>query len=316
MNNKIKLITVVGPTASGKTRLGVELAKRYGGEVISADSMQIYKGMQIATAKPTVEEMQGIPHHLMDFLEPNQTYSVAMFVDDAKKCIEDISSRGKIPVIVGGTGLYVDSLLNNISFHESQRDTELSEKLRELYYTEGVDYLLDMLRKFDGESAERLETEKNPKRIIRAIEFYKTTGITITEQNKNSKNEESPYSAIKLGLNFEDRQKLYDRINKRVDLMVEAGLVSEAKRVFNSELSFTSVKAIGYKELFPYLKGELPLEECIEKLKQETRRYAKRQITWFKRDKEINWLYPDKAESFEQLFEQAVQITEKGLTYG
>lgn len=316
MNNKIKLITVVGPTASGKTRLGVELAKRYGGEVISADSMQIYKGMQIATAKPTVEEMQGIPHHLMDFLEPNQTYSVAMFVDDAKKCIEDISSRGKIPVIVGGTGLYVDSLLNNISFHESQRDTELSEKLRELYYTEGVDYLLDMLRKFDGESAERLETEKNPKRIIRAIEFYKTTGITITEQNKNSKNEESPYSAIKLGLNFEDRQKLYDRINKRVDLMVEAGLVSEAKRVFNSELSFTSVKAIGYKELFPYLKGELPLEECIEKLKQETRRYAKRQITWFKRDKEINWLYPDKADSFEQLFEQAVQITEKGLTYG
>ena len=316
MNNKIKLITVVGPTASGKTRLGVELAKRYGGEVISADSMQIYKGMQIATAKPTVEEMQGIPHHLMDFLEPNQTYSVAMFVDDAKKCIEDISSRGKIPVIVGGTGLYVDSLLNNISFHESQRDTELSEKLRELYYTEGVDYLLDMLRKFDGESAERLETEKNPKRIIRAIEFYKTTGITITEQNKNSKNEESPYSAIKLGLNFEDRQKLYDRINKRVDLMVEAGLVSEAKHVFNSELSFTSVKAIGYKELFPYLKGELPLEECIEKLKQETRRYAKRQITWFKRDKEINWLYPDKAESFEQLFEQAVQITDKGLTYG
>ena len=316
MNNTIKLITVVGPTASGKTRLGVELAKRYGGEVISADSMQIYKGMQIATAKPTVEEMQGIPHHLMDFLEPNQTYSVAMFVDDAKKCIEDISSRGKIPVIVGGTGLYVDSLLNNISFHESQRDTELSEKLRELYYTEGVDYLLDMLRKFDGESAERLETEKNPKRIIRAIEFYKTTGITITEQNKNSKNEESPYSAIKLGLNFEDRQKLYDRINKRVDLMVEAGLILEAKRVFNSELSFTSVKAIGYKELFPYLKGELPLEECIEKLKQETRRYAKRQITWFKRDKEINWLYPDKADSLEQLFEQAVQITDKGLTYG
>lgn len=316
MNNKIKLITVVGPTASGKTRLGVELAKRYGGEVISADSMQIYKGMQIATAKPAVEEMQGIPHHLMDFLEPNQTYSVAMFVDDAKKCIEDISSRGKIPVIVGGTGLYVDSLLNNISFHESQRDTGLSEKLRELYYTEGVDYLLDMLRKFDGESAERLETEKNPKRIIRAIEFYKTTGITITEQNKNSKNEESPYSAIKLGLNFEDRQKLYDRINKRVDLMVEAGLVSEAKRVINSEFSFTSVKAIGYKELFPYLKGELPLEECIEKLKQETRRYAKRQITWFKRDKEINWLYPDKADSLEQLFEQAVQITDKGLTYG
>ena len=316
LKDKIKLITVVGPTASGKTRLGVELAKKYNGEVISADSMQIYKGMQIATAKPTVEEMQGIPHHLMDFLPPDQTYSVAMFVSDAKKCIDDITSRGKLPVIVGGTGLYVDSLLNNIAFHESQRSTQISDELWEIYYAEGIDKLLEMLNKIDGESAERLSAERNPKRIIRAIEFYKTTGITITEQNKKSKNEESPYSPVKLGINFEDRQKLYDRINQRVDLMLEEGLVAEAKRVYNSELSFTSVKAIGYKELFPYLKGELPLEECIEKLKQETRRYAKRQITWFKRDKEINWLYPDKAESFEELFEQAVQITDKGLTYG
>ena len=192
--------------------------------------------------------------------------------------------------------------------------TEISDELWEIYYAEGVDKLLEMLKKFDGESAERLSAERNPKRIIRAIEFYKTTGITITEQNKKSKNEESPYSPVKLGINFEDRQKLYDRINQRVDLMLEEGLVAEAKRVYNSELSFTSVKAIGYKELFPYLKGELPLEECIEKL--ETRRYAKRQITWFKRDKEINWLYPDKAESFEELFKQAVQITDKGLTYG
>lgn len=316
MNNKIKLITVVGPTASGKTKLGVELAKKYNGEVISADSMQIYKGMQIATAKPTEEEMQGIPHHLIDFLEPNQTYSVAMFVNDAKKCIDDISSRGKLPVIVGGTGLYVDSLLNNISFHESERSAQISDELWELYYAEGIDKLLEILKKIDGESAERLSVEKNPKRIIRAIEFYKTTGITITEQNKKSKLAESPYSPVKLGLNFEDRQKLYDRINTRVDIMVQDGLVDEAKRVYNSQLSFTSVKAIGYKELFPYLKGELPVKECIEKLKQETRRYAKRQITWFKRDKEINWLYPDKAESFEQLFNEAVQITDKGLLYG
>ncbi len=316
MNNKIKLITVVGPTASGKTRLGVELAKKYNGEVISADSMQIYKGMQIATAKPTGEETQGIPHHLMDFLEPNQTYSVAMFVNDAKKCIEDITSRGKLAVIVGGTGLYVDSLLNNISFHESERSKHISDELWELYDAEGVDKLLEILKKIDGESAERLSVEKNPKRVIRAIEFYKTTGITITEQNKKSKLAESPYSPVKIGLNFEDRQKLYDRINKRVDIMVRDGLVDEAKRVYNSELSFTSVKAIGYKELFPYLKGELPLEECIEKLKQETRRYAKRQITWFKRDKEINWLYPDKSETFDRLFDEAVQIAEKGLLYG
>ena len=316
MKNKIKIITVVGPTASGKTRLGVELAKKYNGEVISADSMQIYKGMQIATAKPTPEEMQGVPHHLMDFLPPDQTYSVAMFVNDTKKCIADITSRGKLPVIVGGTGLYVDSLLNNITFHESQRSTEISDELWKVYYADGVEKLLDMLKEFDSESAERLSSERNPKRIIRAIEFYKTTGITITEQNKNSKTEESPYSPVKLGIKFEDRQKLYDRINKRVDLMLEEGLVAEAERVYNSELSFTSVKAIGYKELFPYFTGELPLEECIEKLKQETRRYAKRQITWFKRDKEINWLYPDKAESFEELLKQAVQITDKGLTYG
>lgn len=316
LDKKIKLITVVGPTASGKTRLAIELAKKYNGEVISADSMQIYKGMQIATAKPAKDEMQGIPHHLMDFLEPDQTYSVAMFVDDAKRSIKDITSRGRLPVIAGGTGLYVDSLLNNISFHQSQRSTEISDELWELYYAEGIDKLLNILKKIDGESYERLNEERNPKRIIRAIEFYKTTGITITEQNRNSKLIDSPYSPIKIGLNFEDRQKLYDRINRRVDLMIENGLVSEAKRVFNTDLSFTSVKAIGYKELFPYLKGEIPLEECVEKLKQETRRYAKRQITWFKRDKEINWLYPDKAESFEQLFNQAVQITDKGLTYG
>ena len=316
MDKKIKLITVVGPTASGKTRLGVELAKRFNGEVISADSMQIYKGMRIATAKPTEEEMQGIPHHLIGFLPPDKTYSVAMFVNDAKECIADITARGKLPVIVGGTGLYVDSLLNNISFHESERSAGITDELWELYYAGGIDRLLEILKKIDGESAERLSVEKNPKRIIRAIEFYKTTGITITEQNKRSRLAESPYSPVKLGLNFEDRQKLYDRINLRVDRMLEEGLVAEAKRVFGSELSFTSVKAIGYKELFPYLKGELPLEECIEKLKQETRRYAKRQITWFKRDKDINWLYLDKAGSFEQLLEQAVQITDKGLTYG
>lgn len=313
MKNKIKIITVVGPTASGKTRLGVELAKKYNGEVISADSMQIYKGMQIATAKPTPEEMQGVPHHLMDFLPPDQTYSVAMFVNDAKKCIADITSRGKLPVIVGGTGLYVDSLLNNITFHESQRSTEISDELWKVYYADGVEKLLDMLKEFDSESAERLSSERNPKRIIRAIEFYKTTGITITEQNKNSKTEESPYSPVKLGINFEDRQKLYDRINKRVDLMLEEGLVAEAERVYNSELSFTSVKAIGYKELIPYFENKATPEECIEKLKRETRRYAKRQLTWFKRDRDIHWLYPDSEPDFAALLDKAVHIIKRSL---
>ena len=278
--------------------------------------MQIYQGMQIATAKPTEQEKGGIVHHLMDFLPPQSTYSVASFTEDAKRCIDEIVSRGRLPFIVGGTGLYVDSLLNNIRFSEEARDTAIADELKRLYEENGVDHLLDILRGFDSSSAERLEKEKNPKRIIRAIEFYKTSGKTITEQNELSRLEESPYSAVKIGLNYSDREKLYERINLRVDLMLEQGLLKEAAQVLDGPLSFTSVKAIGYKELAPYFSGESTLEECVEKLKRETRRYAKRQLTWFKRDKEINWLYVDKYSSFEELFDSAVQIIDKGLIYG
>ena len=309
---KIKLIAVVGPTASGKTTLGVKIAERFGGEVISADSMQIYKGMQIATAKPTFDETEGVKHHLIDFVSPDETYSVAMFVKDASKCIADIYSRGKLPFMVGGTGLYVDSLLNNITFSEEQRDEKLSLELRKIYEDQGIDTLLKMLSEFDIDSSNRLKAERNPKRIIRAIEFYKTTGITITEQNEKSKLEKSPYSPIKIGLNYKDRAKIYERINKRVDLMLENGLVNEAKDVLSSKLSFTSIKAIGYKELLPYFNGEKTLDECVEKLKMETRRYAKRQITWFKRDLDINWLYADEYNSFEELLADAVEIIKKG----
>ena len=229
MENLIKVISVVGPTASGKTKLSVELAKRLNGEIVSADSMQIYKGMQIATAKPDEEEKSGIIHHLMGFLPPNETYSVAMYVKDASRCIEDINSREKLPIIVGGTGLYVDSLLNNIKFSEENRDEKLCDELRTIYNNEGIDKLLDILKSFDKKSYERLSKEKNVKRIIRAIEFYKTTGKTISEQIENSRLTESPYNAIKIGLNFKDREKLYDRINRRVDIMVEDGLVEEVK---------------------------------------------------------------------------------------
>lgn len=312
LENSIKVVSIVGPTASGKTKLAVKLAQKFNGEIVSADSMQIYKGMQIATAKPTIDETEGIKHHIIDFVSPDETYSVAMFVKDASNCIADIHSRGGLPFIVGGTGLYVDSLLNNINFSEEQRDEKLSLELRKIYEKQGIDTLLEMLSEFDIDSANRLKTERNPKRIIRAIEFYKTTGITITEQNEKSKLVKSPYSPVKIGLNFKDRAKLYERINKRVDLMLENGLVSEAKDILSNKLSFTSVKAIGYKELLPYFNGEKTLDECVEKLKMETRRYAKRQITWFKRDLDINWLYADEYNSFEELLADAVEIIKKG----
>lgn len=312
LENSIKVISIVGPTASGKTKLAVKLAQKFNGEIVSADSMQIYKGMQIATAKPTFDETEGVKHHLIDFVSPDETYSVAMFVKDASKCIADIYSRGKLPFMVGGTGLYVDSLLNNITFSVEQRDEKLSLELRKIYEDQGIDTLLKMLSEFDIDSANRLKAERNPKRIIRAIEFYKTTGITITEQNEKSNLEKSPYSPVKIGINYKDRAKLYERINKRVDLMLENGLVNEAQDVLSSKLSFTSIKAIGYKELLPYFNGEKTLDECVEKLKMETRRYAKRQITWFKRDLDINWLYADKYNSFEELLADAVEIIKKG----
>ena len=312
LNNLIKVISIVGPTASGKPRLSVELAKKFNGEIISADSMQIYTDMEIATAKPTKEEMGGIKHHLLNFLPVAQTYSVASFVEDAKNCISDISSRNKQPFIVGGTGLYVDSLLNNITFTDYSRNEEITDELKQVCEQSGVARLLEILSEFDPESARRLAEQKNPKRIIRAIEFYKTTGTTITEQNLKSCENKSPYNAVKIGLNFKDRQKLYDKINLRVDEMVNRGLVEEAKLVLNSNLSSTSAMAIGYKELIPYFSGEKSLEDCIEKLKQETRRYAKRQLTWFRRDKEINWLYVDEYNSFSELYDEAVSIIERG----
>lgn len=316
MNQPIQVISVVGPTASGKTRLAVELAKHFNGEIISADSMQIYQGMAIATAKPTQEEMQGIPHHLIDFLPPDQTYSVALFVRDAAHCIEEITARGRLPIIAGGTGLYVDSLLDHVQFSEEQRDEAYAAQLRAELLQNGVEPLLQRLWEVDAASARRLSAEKNPKRIIRALEFYHTTGTTITEQLAQSRQTPSPYRAVKLGLNFKDREKLYDRINRRVDQMLAQGLIEEAQRVLASPLSCTSVMAIGYKELMPYFQNEATLEECIEKLKRETRRYAKRQLTWFRRDKEIHWLYADEYDSFEELYAAAVQTINEGLVYG
>lgn len=289
---KIKVVAVVGPTASGKTGLAIEIAKEFGGEVVSADSMQIYKGMDIATAKPTGEEMQGIPHHLIDFVDPCDTYSVAQYVEDAKKCIADIVSRGKLPVIAGGTGLYIDSLLNGIDFGEVPDNAEMRQKLKDRMENEGSAALLEELRGIDPETASQLH-ENNRGRIIRALEVYYLTGQTISQQKIRSRLSGSDYDAMYICIEYNDRQKLYDRIEKRVDMMVEAGLIEEAKDyVFLSEET-TAKQAIGYKELKPWFLNEYSLEECLDNLKKETRHYAKRQLTWFRRNESRFSVHPD-----------------------
>jgi tRNA dimethylallyltransferase len=296
---KLPLLVVAGPTASGKTGLGVELALRFNGEVISADSMQIYKGMNVGTAKATEEEMRGIPHHMLDFLEPEEQFSVADFVERASQLIKDIVSRGKLPVVVGGTGLYISSLVDNLSFSPMPQSPELREELKKKAAELGNDAILEELRSFDPEAAEKLHAN-NLGRVIRAIEVYRLTGVTMTETVKNSRNIPSPYRLCMIALTAEDREFLYDRINRRVDIMVEQGIVEEAKLLYDMPLSSTARQAIGYKEFDGYLEGTASLEECIEKLKMETRRYAKRQLTWFRRDDRINWLYADSCDDINE----------------
>ena len=314
MIDKIPIITVLGPTATGKTKLSIELAKYFDGEIISADSMQIYKNMDIATASPTEEEKQGIAHHLMNFLDPGETFSVADYVRMAHDIINDIHKRGKAVILVGGTGLYIDSLLNNISFTETKADKELRDNLSRLYDEKGADHLLNMIKEFDEPSYKRLKDEINKKRIIRCIEIYKTTGITQTQQNINSKLTPSPYLSVKIGLKCDNRQFLYDRINLRVDKMLESGLLEEAERVLSDNPGDTAKMAIGYKELKPYFDNEADIDTCIEKLKMQTRRYAKRQLTWFTKDKTVKW-YDIDILCFDEIFESSVKYIKDEL-YG
>ena len=307
MMAKIPLIVICGPTASGKTSLSIAIAKALNGEIVSCDSMQIYKGMDIATAKPTEEERSDAVHHLVDFLDPGETFSVAEYVKLANDAIMDISSRGKQPIVCGGTGLYVTSLVDNVTFDEFGSNDELRNELCALAKEKGNSYLLEMLREFDPESAERLH-ENNLNRIIRAIEVYKITGKTITDYNRDSKLIESPYDTVMIGINYRHRQKLYDRINLRVDIMVKDGLLEEAKEVLSNENMRTAAQAIGYKELLPCFSGEKSLEECLNNLKMQSRRYAKRQLTWLRRDERINWIYADECESFEEIVSKTLSI--------
>lgn len=281
-----KVIVVCGPTASGKTALAVELAKIYNGEVISADSMQIYTDMNVASAKATPEEQQGIPHHLLGFLNPSENFSVAEYVALCDKAVQDILSRGKTPIICGGTGLYISSFVDNITFDDSKQDYKFREAMRRFAEENGAGSLLEKLRAVDPETAETLH-ENNVGRIIRALEVYETTGHTISEAKAMSRATPSPYEFIMLTLEYENREQLKERINKRVDIMMENGLLDEARECFTQSDRPTAAQAIGIKELYPYLRGERELADCVEELKLRTRQYAKRQMTWFRRDKRI-----------------------------
>ncbi|MBR6045222.1 MAG: tRNA (adenosine(37)-N6)-dimethylallyltransferase MiaA [Ruminococcus sp.] len=310
MSERIPLLAVVGPTASGKTRLAVSLAKLYNGEVVSADSMQIYKGLSIATAKPGEAETDGVPHHLIDFLEPDQSFSVADYVRLAKECITDIRSRGKLPIICGGTGLYVSSLIDNISFDETVGSTEVRDRLRGYAEQYGCHSLWKRLNAVDPESAAAIH-ENNLPRVIRALEVYELTGKPLSQHKIESRREASPYDACIIGIGFEDRQKLYDRINLRVDEMVAAGMVEEVRAFYDAYSPATAYQAIGCKELIPYFKGEITLEQAIETIKLETRRYAKRQLTWFRRVDGIEWVYADKIGDYKNFLKNVQNIIAK-----
>ena len=286
---KPNLLCVVGPTASGKTAYAIALAQKHNGEVVSCDSMQIYREMDIGTAKPTQEEMQGIPHHMLDFVDPRENYSVADYVVAAKACIEDILLRGKLPILCGGTGLYVDSLLNGIEFSEDAKDDAYREELKALAKEHGSEAVHALLQRVDAKAAQEIHPN-NVKRVIRVLEIVKTTGMTKAEFDLKSR-KEPLYDASIYGMEME-RERLYERINLRVDSMMEQGLLEEVKALLQKGIppQATAMQAIGYKELVLYLEGKCTLSEAVDTIKQESRRYAKRQMTWFRRNPNIVWI--------------------------
>lgn len=298
----MKIIAIVGPTAVGKTALAIKLAKELDGEIISCDSMQIYKGMNIGTAKPTKEEMAEIKHHLIDIKEPNEEFSCADYAILAKKCIEDIASRGKTPIFCGGTGLYLDSVIEIGSFSSGFKDEEYRKMLEDLAYENGNEYVHDMLKIVDPKSAEEIHPN-NLKRVIRALEIFHSSGKTKTEWDEKSKEQKPPYDATVIFLNCKDREVLKKRIDLRVDMMLSDGLLDEARDLYEKGLlkeEYTSFGAIGYKEIIPFFEGIVPFNECIERLKISTRQYAKRQLTWFSRKANYHTIYVDEVNAFNE----------------
>ncbi len=306
-----RLICVCGPTASGKTGLAIGLAKRFGGEIISADSMQIYRKMDIGTAKPGENERKEVPHHLIDVCEPWESFSVARYVELADKAAQEILSRRRLPIVVGGTMLYMDALIECGEFSGGDTDPGTREKYRRMAEEFGNDAVHEELRKVDPESAGRLHPN-NLKRVIRALEVYEATSMTINEFNRLHKRPEPKYKAVKLGICPRSREMLYERIEARVDQMLEEGLIDETKSLIESGcLTGTAAQAIGYKELAGYIRGEASLEECVSILKQRTRNYAKRQLTWLKRDESVHWFYYAKEDEPQAILQEATKYLQK-----
>ena len=284
-----KVIVIGGPTASGKTGLSIELAKRINGEIVSCDSMQIYKDMTIGTAKPTIEEMEGIPHYMIDCISPETRYSVADYKKDATNAIKEIISKGKVPIVVGGTGLYVEALIYGIEYNEIEEDLEYRKQLEKIEEKEGLEPLYEMAKKIDEKAMEKI-SKNDKKRICRVLEIYHSTGKTKTELEVESRKNGPEFDYLLFGITM-DREKLYERINKRVDIMIENGLIEEVKNLIQKYKNFpTAMQGLGYKEVVQYLNGNLNRDEMIQKIKMETRRYAKRQLTWFRKYPNIIWL--------------------------
>lgn len=287
--NKPTVIVICGPTASGKTALSIELAKRINGEIVSADSMQIYKDMDIGSAKVTSEEMQGIKHYLIDCVSPDERYSVANYKQDAKNAIEEILQKGKVPIVVGGTGLYIDSLIYEIEYKDIQINEDYRKELEKIKEEQGLEVLYQKALEIDPQAMEKI-SPNDYKRITRVLEIFKATGKTKTQQEAESRLKEIHYNYKVFAIDY-DREKLYERINQRVDIMFEKGLIEEVKNLLGKYKEFpTAMQGLGYKEVKQYLDSELPKEEMVEKIKQESRRYAKRQFTWFRKNKQTIWI--------------------------
>ena len=311
-----KIVCVVGPTASGKTKMGVAIAKCFGGEVVSVDSMQIYRGMTIGTAAPTAEEMEGVPHHMIAVADPSENWSVARFTEAADACVQDILRRGKLPVLVGGTGLYLDALVRGNSFAEGSAGTEIRAALQKRMEAEGAEVLLAELRTIDPETAARLHL-KDEKRILRALEVWQETGKTMTQHNLETQQLPPKYEAVYVGLDFESRDDLRARIDRRVDIMVEQGLLQEVRDLLSSGIprTATALQAIGYKQFLAVEEGRATVEEAVEEVKLRSRQYAKRQLTWLRRNEAIHWIRWEKVPNFQEALQKATEIlTALGLS--
>lgn len=311
MSDKLKpLITIIGPTASGKTELGVKLAEKFGGEIVSGDSMQVYKEFEISTAKPTPCQMKKVKHHMVNILSVKEEFSTAKFKILASECINKILEKNKLPFMVGGTGLYIDSVLKNTEYDFNE--SNLKKSNIDLTGFDNFE-LMEILKKIDIKSAEKIHVN-DLKRLKRAIEFFYSAGYPISEQVENSHKIPSPYKTCKIGLNFKNRDILYERINNRVDNMFESGIIDEVKNISVMKIGKTAKSAIGYKELLDFIEGNCSIDCAKENLKRATRRYAKRQLTWFRKDKEINWIYCDEYKEFSKIFEKSCDIVNKFLS--